>query len=152
MLFRNVLILTMIWFISACTNDEIVEQNYIEPICINSQSSCVKNTVFGSINIRYNLQDIITETPFKVYISGEQLKKGVKVKGYLEGKEMYMGKIPLLFSLHENNQFIADGLLGSCADEKMKWRMWITIEESENLEIDNKRKAIFFIDFDSKRL
>ena len=126
--------------------------------CLASQSNCEVITDLGVFSVQFSGQadmgKIKTELPFQIQLTfdGEaenfQLKN---VSSYLEGKSMFMGKIPVFFEIAEksHNTTIAQTLLASCSDEVMTWRIWFTAEIEQ---ADNIIKQDFFIDFDSKRL
>jgi hypothetical protein len=74
------------------------------------------------------------------------------VVGYMEGKTMFMGKIPLFFNkeVKKNSAyFLAQTMLGSCSEDKMIWRLWLTIENK--VASKSKVPTTFFIDFHSTR-
>lgn len=104
---------------------------------------------------------MLTELPFdiRVEFKKDQLlndkirsENSYTIVGYMEGKTMFMGKIPLFFTEEAKNNssyFIAQTMLGSCSEDKMTWRLWLTIAN----KVVNKSKVptTFFIDFDSTR-
>jgi len=147
--------LLLLFMLSSCTDIEKVNLHYIYPQCISGQSNCSVITSFGLINIKFNVETVIPENPFIVVVElnhQQELKLNGKLKitGYLEGKNMYMGKIPLFFSETDNKEikkenFQADVLLGSCSENEMIWRMWLIITD------DNGGKETIFIDFTSIR-
>ena len=65
---------------------------------------------------------------------------------------MFMGKIPLFFNRQlegdEDYSFIAETMLGSCSEDRMTWRIWITLEM---IDVNYKDQKTFFIDVDSTR-
>jgi hypothetical protein len=129
--------------------------------CLTSQSICEAKTIFGKISVKFNVGKVLTEHPFSIRV---ELKKDhllndnfspkdlYSVVGYMEGKTMFMGKIPLFFSediTTEQNYFVAETMLGSCSENNMVWRLWLTVEKkSEN---NDKQQTSFFIDFQSSR-
>jgi hypothetical protein len=129
--------------------------------CIPSQSACEVVTDFGLVSIKFNVQKVLTELPFqlrmelkdvlvdKENISDENLPKA---SGYMEGKAMFMGKIPLFFEQqNENNKsiFTAETMLGSCSEDIMTWRLWLIIEKQG--QGDDIKQTTFSIEFDSTR-
>ena len=81
------------------------------------------------------------------------LQNSYSVVGYIEGKTMFMGKIPLFFNHqlqnNEHNQFIAETMLGSCSEDSMIWRLWLTLEMAD---VNNKKhQTTFFVDVESTR-
>lgn len=70
----------------------------------------------------------------------------IKLSAYLEGRDMFMGKVPVFFDKkQEQNLYLAESLLASCTEEEMVWRLWITAEKEGETQT-------LFIDFTSKRL
>lgn len=130
--------------------------------CINTQTRCEVVTEFGTVLIRFNVEKVLTEFPFSIQITqinnttmieNKMIEQKMKISGYMEGKTMFMGKIPLFFKReikdNDNSPFIAETMLGSCSKDVMTWRLWLTIEKQG--KIDKNQQTSFFIDFDSKR-
>jgi hypothetical protein len=128
--------------------------------CIESQSQCEINTELANFSIKFSqfqLSDKIkTELPFIIEFSDSLFNSSkvseiqtlniTKVSAYLEGKDMFMGKVPVFFEkVDNNNVFQAQSLLANCSEEQMVWRLWVTVESGE--ETQN-----FFVDFTSQRL
>ncbi len=126
--------------------------------CLSSQNQCDINSEFGLFNIQFSGQvsqgQIKTELPFQIQMQFDAIDKSYKLKkvmSYLEGKDMFMGKIPVFFkSDHQRpNVMVAQSLLASCSEEQMTWRLWLEVEVTDGDEISSQR---FFIEFDSQRL
>jgi hypothetical protein len=64
------------------------------------------------------------ETPLMLILSAEQV---IAVTGELNGVSMYMGRIPLQFTLH-NGQWQAEFFLGACSDPAMLWQVQLEME------------------------
>lgn len=151
--------------ISTVSNNRDIQQQ-LPFICITSQSQCEVNSHYGRFNILFSqiAQDgkIKTELPFYIQLSftaltenklGEKSLEATgkinKIASYLEGKTMFMGKIPVFFQETNTNALVAESLLASCSEEIMTWRLWFTVE----ILVDGKiQQQGFFIDFDSQRL
>jgi len=150
--------------LSACTPNENQQKLTVPFQCIKTQSVCEVSTELGTFLITFNVEQVLTEMPFKIRIEVKQdslindetsEQHMYKWAGYMEGKTMFMGKIPLFFTQNtdtEKNsqpQFIAETMLGSCSEEVMTWQLWLTVEKTG---IDEKAKhTTFFIDFNSTR-
>jgi len=130
--------------------------------CIESQSRCEINTEIGVFSIRFSqnqLSDTVkTELPFFIELSeltqintankpNQSTKQSItNVSAYLEGKDMFMGKVPLFFEQGANEgTYMAQSLLASCSEELMVWRLWITVDRGDITKT-------FFVDFTSQRL
>lgn len=126
--------------------------------CLASQSQCEISTEFGRFNIQFSgqvAQDRIkTELPFEIQLKFNATKQAYRLKSvisYLEGKDMFMGKIPVFFEPDEKqvNIMVAETLLASCSKEMMTWRLWLKVDIAIEGEVQQEN---FFIDFDSQRL
>jgi hypothetical protein len=122
--------------------------------CINSQSQCEISTELGNFSVKFSqhqLSDkVITELPFFIELTQISQQKTMpsitKASAYLEGRDMFMGKVPVFFeTMSKENVFVAQSLLANCSEEQMVWRLWITVE------LEGKAKT-FFVDFTSKRI
>ncbi len=143
----------------ACTPVKKNKLTVLPPQCLASQSKCSIETQFGHIDVLFNRNKILTEVPFSIYlklVNDEILNeyKILQVKAYMEGKEMFMGKIPVFFShVEQKNTLVAETLLGSCSEEQMVWRLWLTVffEEETDKKSTGNLQETFFIDFTSSR-
>jgi len=124
--------------------------------CLTSQSNCVVQTKFGRFNIQFSgevpQERIKTELPFQIQVKFDATRETYQLKSissYLEGKTMFMGKIPVFFQTNKSNTIVAESLLASCSEEVMTWRLWFQVEVIAEGEIQQQD---FFIDFDSERL
>ncbi|MFQ3267260.1 MAG: hypothetical protein ACI89P_000253 [Colwellia sp.] len=130
--------------------------------CIESQSRCEITTALGIFSIRFSqhqlLDTVKTELPFFIELSeltqinianksSQSTEQSItNVSAYLEGKDMFMGKIPLFFEQGANQgTYMAQSLLASCSEELMDWRLWITVDRGDLTKT-------FFVDFTSQRL
>ncbi len=122
--------------------------------CIDSQSQCEINTELANVSVKFSqhqLSDKIkTELPFFIELTlifqQSPLQGITKVSAYLEGKDMFMGKVPMFFEpTDKDNVYLAQSLLANCSEEQMVWRLWITVELKDKTQT-------FFVDFSSQRL
>lgn len=134
------------------------ERNLPKPytfICLTSQNQCEIITDIGQFSILFSGENkegrLITELPFHIQLTYQGDFELENVTGYLEGKDMFMGKIPVFYQSGENlhNIMIAQSLLASCAEEVMTWRLWFTVKVILEGKILEQQ---FFIDVDSQRL
>ncbi len=158
----------------------------LSPHCLSSQNTCLIASDIAEISIefsqaiidekslRFSDKNIFSELDFDVIVAINQRKsttnKIKSVTGFFEGVNMFMGKIPSLFSSATVEQvaalnlardksdvvedyFISKGILANCAEETMTWRLWLTLE-FEHLDNDAavSDKKVVFIDFTAQRL
>jgi hypothetical protein len=178
---KQLSIIVLIFFILACQPNvplEQPEEALLTTQCISSQSQCEVTTETSRFSIKFsqeNLLDTIKgETPFtieilpltllptttneSINIAPSPLKNSTitKVSGYLEGRDMFMGKVPVFFTpvlaqsatkstitSLKKLAYVAETQLANCMAEKMVWRLWINVQSAE-------MKETFFIDFTSK--
>ena len=137
---------------------EVQEINAMQ--CISSQSQCDVETELGHFAIKFSQQqlgdNIKAELPFTIELSelstmtelpvsaSEQATAAIsKVSAHIEGRDMFMGKVAVLFAQNNSGIYSADSLLASCHAEFMVWRLWVTVEKAE-------AKQTFFVDFTSQ--
>jgi len=137
----------------ASTNEKV---NY-DFSCIASQNNCEITTELGDFTVQFSGElaegKIKTELPLYIRLKFTGAKDSYKLQkadSFMEGTNMFMGKIPVFFEVSsEKNTLIAQTLLASCSEEVMTWRLWFTID----INVDNNiKQQSLFIDFDSKRL
>jgi len=188
-MFKNILFISFCLCVFGCKPIEPIENRQsdevtvIEPKCLPSQSTCHLEMDFADISIGFSQQlplpvmnqsgdeHILAEREF-VVVSTFAIDEGIKidaVTAYMEGKDMFMGKVPLLFSLKESSpknssqpieggeqkvnnivSYSAESLLANCTEELMVWRIWFSVTYFRQglTEQQNQR---FFIDFTAKR-
>ena len=125
-------------------------------ICLTSQNKCDVKSKFGRFNIQFSgeapQERIKTELPFQIQLKFDAAAEAYQlnsISSYLEGKTMFMGKIPISFQKNKTNSMVAESLLASCSEKVMTWRLWFQVKIIADGEIQQQG---FFIDFDSERL
>jgi len=158
---RIFVVLAFVFTIFACKPVTPVSTNDIklQPssfVCLVSQSQCTISLDIGDFDIQFSQMDqegkIKTELPFHIKLHFDSIDESSQIQNissYLEGKSMFMGKIPVFFKESQNNGMIAESLLANCSEDIMTWRLWFTVEI---LVVDKVQQQDFFIDFDSQRL
>lgn len=137
--------------VTACEKPIPNGVNYISPKCISAQSTCVIEQNLGSFTFLFNVDEIVSETPFNIHIQYEGQYELVSAQGYIVGENMYMGKIPVLYTLDSNtNELVAQGLLGSCSEDVMSWKLHVNIELKDKTSLELKQESLVLY-FDSIR-
>lgn len=149
MSFKTLIFIIIALFLLACGKNKKNDIPHIEPQCLPSQSQCVIETTIGDIEVLFDKKRVLTEVPFHIFVKGDSDIKLVSAKGFLEGKEMFMGRVPVLFDL-DQSVFKAETLLGSCSEEQMIWLLWLTIDYQEQNSTVIKQTS-FNIEFTSFR-
>lgn len=135
-----------------CNKKQINNENQSKPHCLSSQNHCTITIENKRFPVLFNVNEVIPEQLFSIIIPSlsalqptntvienlqgidENKVEIIAISGYLEGINMYMGKIPLFFNSRAEN-FIADVMVGSCSEENMKWRLLFTIKYELNNEL-----------------
>ena len=126
--------------------------------CLKSQSDCLVKVDFGDFMIEFSGQveqgRIKTELPFMMkltFTASEASYQLKQISSYLEGVDMFMGKIPVLFQPDKQADYawVAQTLLASCSEEIMTWRLWLQVDIVVKGQVEQQQ---FFIDFASQRL
>ncbi len=149
---KPVLLFTIIILFSlfSCSKQEKTITTLKVPTCLESQSLCQINTQVGKLSILFDHSTIRPEAEFTIFIGNNALTQNFTVTGFMEGKSMYMGKIPLFFSTKINNGYKeAKTMLGSCSEKEMIWLLQLTITPVSNAT--NIEPEHFSIEFTSMR-
>ena len=139
--------------LAACQPKQVEQANYQAPQCLEGQSECQVVLPIGSAAVSFNLARITAETPFDIVVEIDSAADITKVSGYLEGVNMYMGKIPLFSdeivkSDDENSvNVVFNTQLGSCAAPQMRWQAWLIIEYLD--DANKAQETRFSIEFPS---
>ncbi|MGL1956760.1 MAG: hypothetical protein OCD00_05525 [Colwellia sp.] len=163
-MFKKLLSVLLLLSINACKPATINVQPKLNPQCLVSQSECTVTTPVGQFTVKFSVKPehgkVLAEIPFYIVFDAKNNTVAInELSGYLEGVDMFMGKVPVFFTQDEENKyFIAETLLGSCSEDIMTWRLWLTVtthSTQESLEVKFEKKAqqsqTFFIDFDSHK-
>ena len=111
-----------------CEPHNNVSNFNIPPTCIETQTTCSVINDFGQFTLLLDVKQLVSETPFNYYLSYQGNYSVVSAQGYLEGQNMYMGKIPVFFeSLTQDNTWKGSGLLGSCSEDIMYWDLYVLV-------------------------
>lgn len=106
--------------------------------CIDKQSTCQLNLAEGNVEILFDVEKIIAEQAFNIVLDYQGENTISSIAGYLEGVDMFMGKIPLFIepelatkTKKDKQTFQAEVLVGSCSAEQMRWRVWLIFTMSD---------------------
>ena len=154
-------LLTFMVSITACTDKQRqANKNITSSVrslqCLEQQSSCSFAVADGHVEVLFDANKIIAEQVVNMVVKYHGAQRLTSISGYLEGVDMFMGKIPL-FLIADNGDkiearledsiklqpqiFNAELLVGSCSAEKMTWRMWLTFTTGDQ-QIQTKMLTI----------
>lgn len=155
---KKLSVIGFLFLISACkpVSEQASSQSATALVaqCITSQSQCEINTELGDFSVKFSQHQLTdkvkTELPFFIELTQTAQQNTTQsitnATAYLEGRDMFMGKVPVFFEqMGEGKAYLAQSLLANCSEEQMVWRLWITVELKE-------KTKTFFVDFTSQRL
>ncbi|MBE8167963.1 MAG: hypothetical protein HAW66_06325 [Shewanella sp.] len=105
-------------------------------LCQFSTGSCTKHVSGLDFSIMIDPETVPSEKILKI-----SLITSVKVQNLssrIEGRDMFMGAIPVSLKPIDHKAYYADVILGSCASGYMVWRLFVSAD------IDGKQVNTFF--------
>ena len=142
---KHTLIIIVLMMLTACQPDPKTIDLYQPPGCISGQSSCLISTHSGDVQLGFNVKYLLAENPFEMHLS--QVSPDLTVSAaYMEGVDMFMGKIPLFFKQQANGHWVAESMFGSCAQKQMTWRVWLTFAAKSDGK-ENAKKDVQTVTF-----
>lgn len=171
------------------------EKPLLEAFCLGSQSQCEVNSSDLRFSVKFSqaqsvalnnrhddtlsnvegMNNILTELDFSIHVIPKSRPQAEikSVQGILEGRDMFMGKIPVIFAPssrelnrensnvndkndlgnhslgnHSMTPFVAQSLLANCTEETMVWRLWLDITYETD---EGQKNQKVFIDFTGQR-
>ncbi|MFD2166605.1 hypothetical protein ACFSJY_10040 [Thalassotalea euphylliae] len=128
--------------------------------CIDGQSTCFSSLENGHLFYQFDVSHLLAETPFNFQVFAEGVDV-IAVEGYMEGDDMFMGKIPLFFQetlggieqnkVQDHRIFRAESLFGSCSEAKMTWRVWLTVKYQKDNVINELNKSFTVTSYRNSR-
>ena len=89
--------------------------------------SCKKESNHAEIALLISPNTVPSGEKLDLSITSNEL---IKIKSArIEGRDMFMGIIPIKFNRIKNRGFFSNAFLGSCASGYMVWRLFITFEK-----------------------
>ena len=141
-----------LFILTGCEQNKKSTPPLIEPKCLTSQSACKIKSTDGDFSILFNVDSIFTENEFEIVLVSHGHHQIKSISAHIEGKNMFMGKIPLFFKPEKNEKtikYITKTMLGSCNEENMRWVIFFTINKiKESGEVVDEK---FLVEFDSVR-
>ncbi|WNC66901.1 hypothetical protein RI845_10155 [Thalassotalea nanhaiensis] len=109
------------------------KQNTGQIYCDFSAGGCLKTRDFGVFEL--NASPNIIKSENEIFFSlKSKLNQPMKIRAaWIEGKDMFMGKIPLFFE-QNNGSYHANTLIGACTEEQMIWTMLVEVQINDKIE------------------
>ncbi len=116
------------------------------PKCLASQSPCFIDDEFGKFAVTFDVNDVRAEIPFHIILNYQGKYNIKKVTGFLEGKSMFMGKVPLFFNKATaeigRQAFDAETMVVACTEPSMVWNLWITVKLTDESQQSMEKKLL----------
>lgn len=79
--------------------------------CIAQQSQCQFDLASGQVQVLFDVEKIVAEQSFNMVLNYRGVETLTKISGYLEGVDMFMGKIPLFIDARAPEPWLNDKAL-----------------------------------------
>lgn len=99
---------------------------------LNSKDSTKLSEQQSSSLLTIKDESVTPETEFSIVFSPNNEVE--IIDAYIEGVDMYMGKIPLFFSRTKHKQYTASGMVGVCSKNEMVWRIYLHYRKNGSQE------------------
>lgn len=131
-LYRNHLLIPILSLLAiACTDSDTIihessekSESYRIPEICHKNNACAQ---IADVTIWIEGKRVKEETPFNIYLAtpvGSEIEiKSAKI----EGITMNMGYIPLFFEEQKSAVYHAEGMIGACDTEDMKWQIRVSL-------------------------
>ncbi|MBA6339793.1 hypothetical protein H4J59_02040 [Colwellia sp. MB02u-10] len=143
---RGILLTWLAILLTACSpqdkgNTTVDVQSIRTAQCIAQQSQCQFDLAGGQVQVLFTVDRIVAEQEFNMVLNYQGPQALTSVSGYLEGVNMYMGKIPLFIEEDFPNNKMNNKKLDNVKPEKM---------DITQLKIDNEFDSTFDSTFESE--
>ncbi|ABL99995.1 conserved hypothetical protein [Shewanella amazonensis SB2B] len=127
---RNLALASMLLsliFLSGCDQNQISTQRSVkEPgLCDFHAGECQHSLGENIIRLSLSPANAPSEKPLNFQLKSTD--KLVIASSRIEGRDMFMGVIPLKWQQMDENTFNATAVYGSCSSDYMVWRLWLSV-------------------------
>nr|WP_283106189.1 hypothetical protein [Shewanella saliphila] len=116
-------------FLMACDNKKNIENSSFAidtTLCQFSVGECYKKVADLNVGLMLDPVHTPSEKPLNLTLKFSQAITNISVR--VEGRDMFMGVIPVTLSAIENNQAHGTLIFGSCSSDYMVWRVFVTFD------------------------
>ena len=128
-IFKILSLFIIILDISACGQKDKnnSEEGLIElPLCQFSSNSCQKDIQGVKFTIKITPEQVPSGKTLKLIINTDTPIESLTAR--IEGRDMFMGIIPIAINQTKTGQYQANVIIGSCASGYMVWRLFISAD------------------------
>ncbi|MGI2175461.1 hypothetical protein [Shewanella ulleungensis] len=116
-------------FLVACDNTKNISENTFPKdltLCQFSTGECYKNVADISVGLMIDPVNTPSEKPLNITLKSTQAITNISMR--IEGRDMFMGVIPVLLSSVTDNESQGTLIFGSCSSNYMVWRAFVTFD------------------------
>lgn len=120
-------------FLSGCDQNQISPQRAMKEqgLCDFHAGECQHSIGENIITLSLSPASAPSEKPLKFKLKSTQ--KIEITSSRIEGRDMFMGVIPLKWQQTDENTFNATAVYGSCSSDYMVWRLWLSVTTEAGL-------------------
>ncbi|QDP01209.1 hypothetical protein [Thalassotalea sp. PS06] len=107
------------------------------PLCNFQVEPCSYEMDTTKALLTSSVEKIRPEEAFQFSLQFPEAQNAEIKSAFIEGRDMYMGKIPVFFT-SEGDKYRSDVLLGACTEAQMVWRMTV------NVVVDNQQQRLLY--------
>ncbi|RYV01430.1 hypothetical protein SOPP22_13640 [Shewanella sp. OPT22] len=126
---RKITIIITVLLVCSCGDSKqknAIPDQIDRSLCNFLVSSCLKEANGAEIALFISPNTVPSEQDLTISLKSN---KNITIKSArIEGRDMFMGVIPIKVKELNNNDFSANAILGSCASGYMVWRLFVTYE------------------------
>jgi hypothetical protein len=116
-------------FLTACDRPQTQEQQDLpidETLCEFSEGECYQEVAGLQVGLLIDPVDTPSEKPLIVTLKSSQAITNVSMR--IEGRDMFMGVIPVTLSEIQNNSYQGSLIFGSCSSNYMVWTVIVSFD------------------------
>jgi hypothetical protein len=116
-------------FLTACDRPRTQKQQDLpidETLCEFSLGECYQEVAGLQVGLLIDPVDTPSEKPLIVTLKSSQAITNVSMR--IEGRDMFMGVIPVLLSQIKNTSYQGSLIFGSCSSNYMVWRVFVSFD------------------------
>lgn len=96
------------------------------PLCNFQVEPCSYEIGTTKAVLTSSIEKIAPEEVFEFSLQIPEAENAEIKSAFIEGRDMYMGKIPIFFT-SDGDKYRSEVLLGACTEAKMVWRMTVNV-------------------------
>jgi len=124
-----IIISFLLTFLVACDKPQTQEQTNLpidETLCQFSAGKCYKEVADVQVGLLIDPINTPSEKPLMVTLNSNQAITNISMR--IEGRDMFMGIIPVSLTKIQNNLYQGQLIFGSCSSNYMVWRVFVSFD------------------------